>query len=134
MSSRRLIVAGMLAVCAITPAHAAPDPARGEQIYTRCVACHALAFDRVGPHHCGLFGRKAGSVPAFGYSAAMKNSRVVWGDKSLDRFLASPMTAMPGTAMTYAGVPDATERADLIAYLRQADTTAECSTRAAAKR
>lgn len=126
MSWRRRLAAGALVLCATTLAQAAPDPARGELVYSRCAACHALAFDRVGPHHCGLFGRRAGSVAGFGYSAAMKNSRVVWGGKSLDRFLASPMTAMPGTAMTYAGVPDATERADLIAYLRQADATAEC--------
>lgn len=108
------------------PALAAPDALRGETIYARCAACHALAFDRVGPRHCGLFGRRAGSVKGFAYSPAMKQSAIVWDEKALDRFLAAPMKAIPGTTMTYVGVSDRLERADLIAYLRQADRTPAC--------
>jgi cytochrome c len=104
----------------------APDPAHGEQVYARCMACHALAADRVGPRHCGLFGRLAGSVPGFPYSPAMKNSGITWNDKTLDRFLAKPLAMVPGTAMTYDGVPDTSDRADLIAYLKQAGTSTEC--------
>jgi len=48
------------------------DAAHGEDIYQRCLACHTLAHNRVGPRHCGLFGRKAGSVPGYQYSSAMK--------------------------------------------------------------
>jgi cytochrome c len=98
----------------------AADPAKGKEIYGRCLACHALEYNRVGPRHCGLFGRRAGSVPGFAYSPAMKNSKIVWNEKTLDRFLANPMKTVPGTAMTYAGVPDAMDRADLIAYLKTA--------------
>ncbi|MEO8718000.1 MAG: c-type cytochrome [Burkholderiales bacterium] len=107
---------------------AAPgDAVRGEQIYARCLACHALAYDRVGPRHCGLIGRRAGSVPGFAYSDAMKASGIVWNAKTLDRFLADPLRRVPGTTMTYAGVPDARERADLIAYLAWAGKSApEC--------
>jgi cytochrome c len=105
---------------------AAPHVARGEQLHARCLACHALAYDRVGPRHCGLFGRLAGSVPAFGYSAAMKNARITWDARTLDRFLAEPLRVVPGTTMTYAGVPDAKDRADLIAYLEQANGSPEC--------
>lgn len=108
------------------PALATGDAGRGEAVYARCQACHALAFDRVGPHHCGLLGRRAGSVPGFAYSSAMRQSHIVWSDKTLDRFLAAPLKMVPGTAMTYAGVPDPQERADLIAYLRQADQTPTC--------
>ena len=111
---------------AVQPALAAPDAVRGELIYARCLACHALAFDRVGPRHCGLLGRKAGSVPGFAYSQAMKKSNVVWDAPSLDRFMASPMKAMPGTAMTYDGIPDGRQRADLVAYLKQVDRTPAC--------
>jgi cytochrome c len=104
------------------------DPARGEQLYARCLACHALAYDRVGPRHCGLAGRRAGSVPGFDYSAAMRKSGIVWTARSLDRFLADPLRTVPGTTMTYAGVPDPKERADLIAYLESAGRTSpECS-------
>jgi cytochrome c len=123
----------MLAAWMGAPAQAAPDALRGEQVYARCQACHALAADRVGPHHCGLFGRLAGSVPGFDYSEAMKKSRIVWNDATLDRFLAMPLTVVPGSSMTYAGVADPAERADLIAYLKQANGTPEC-TRAAAAR
>ena len=102
------------------------DAAAGEAIYSRCVACHALAYDRTGPRHCGLFGRRAGSVAGFGYSDAMKRSTTVWNAKTLDRFLADPMAAVPGTSMGYAGVTDRKERADLIAYLEQAGRTPQC--------
>ncbi|ODU95721.1 MAG: cytochrome C, partial [Rubrivivax sp. SCN 70-15] len=93
----------------------APDQLRGEKVYARCLACHALSYDRVGPRHCGLLGRRAGSLPGFAYSPAMRDSRITWDEKTLDRFLAQPMKAMPGTTMTYDGVPDAKDRADLIA-------------------
>jgi cytochrome c len=112
----RDLVAAAFALCAGAAA-AAGDPQRGEQLYVRCAACHALSYDRVGPRHCGLLGRKAGSVPSFDYSAALKKSGIVWTAKTLDRFIADPPKAVPGTTMTYAGVKDPNERADLIAYL-----------------
>ena len=94
---------------------------RGEQVYTRCAACHAIERNRTGPQHCGLFGRRAGTAPGFeGYSTAMRDSKIVWNERSLDVFLQAPMQAVPGTYMGYAGVKDAQERADLIAWLRQA--------------
>jgi cytochrome c len=108
------------AIVSSSAAAASGAAGRGEEIYGRCLACHALAFDRVGPRHCGLFGRRAGSVKGFAYSPAMKSSKIVWNEKTLDRFLANPPKAVPGTTMTYAGIPDARERADLIAYLKSA--------------
>jgi len=56
----------------------------------------------------------------------MKNSHIVWTEKTLDRFLTSPLKMVPGTAMTYDGVPDAKDRADLIAYLKSVDQLPEC--------
>ena len=122
---RQVAAAGALLLAA-TAAHAA-DAARGEQLYARCIACHALASDRVGPRHCGLLGRRAGSVPGFFYTDEMKRSRLVWDEKTLDRFLARPMSVVPGTSMTYDGVPEARDRADLIAYLRRAASGPECA-------
>ena len=58
----RLGTAALL-LAAVVPVVAAPDVRHGEEVYVRCMACHALSFDRVGPRHCGLFGRLAGSVP-----------------------------------------------------------------------
>jgi cytochrome c len=120
----RIAAAALFAAIVSSPgeagAAAGGDAGRGEEIYARCLACHALAFDRVGPRHCGLFGRRAGSVKGFSYSPAMKSSKIVWSEKTLDRFLANPPKAVPGTTMTYAGIPDARERTDLIAYLKSA--------------
>jgi cytochrome c len=65
-------------------------------------------------------------VPSFEYSAAMKNAHIVWNAQTLDRFLANPLKTVPGTSMTCDGVPDASERADLIAYLREAGNSGEC--------
>ena len=123
---RRLMLAGALMFFVVAPAGAAPDAIRGEQVYTRCVACHAPVYDRVGPHHCGVFGRRAGSVAGFDYSQAMKKSRIVWNEKTLDRFLTKPLKMVPGSKMTYDGVADRKDRADLIAYLKHLDETPEC--------
>ncbi len=120
----------VLVVAAAVAAGAAPgvgDPARGEAIYARCQACHALTYDRTGPHHCGLFGRRAGSVPGFAYSPAMVRSGIVWNGATLDRFLSNPTRMVPGTLMGYAGIADPQERADLIAWLRQATVSGECA-------
>lgn len=126
MTMGRRWLAGALATAAIGMAQAAPDALHGAQVYSRCMACHALAQDRVGPRHCGLLGRPAGSVPGFNYSPAMKNAHIVWDEKTLDRFLAQPLKAVPGSSMTYDGIPDPKDRADLIAYLRQANAAPEC--------
>jgi cytochrome c len=104
----------------------AGDPRAGEELYERCAACHSLAHDRAGPRHCGLFGRRAGSVPGFDYSEAMQRSGIVWSRATLDGFLANPAARVPGTSMGYAGVQDRKERADLVAYLESAGRSKEC--------
>jgi cytochrome c len=96
------------------------DPERGQLVYGRCMACHSIGHDSVGPRHAGLFGRRAGTVPGYDYSAAMKRSGIVWDAKSLDAFLKDPRGLVPGTKMPFTGIPDDQERADLIAYLQQA--------------
>ncbi|WP_353149240.1 cytochrome c family protein [Pollutimonas bauzanensis] len=105
------------------------DTVRGEAVYSRCLACHALAYDRTGPRHCGLFGRQAGTVPGFAYSQAMKNSKIIWDEKTLNVFLQNPMKVVQGTSMGYAGIPDAQERIDLIAYLKKENASPDCPAR-----
>ncbi len=123
-SSRTLIALGLVGGLLAAAASAAPDPARlarGEEVYARCAACHAVEANRTGPQHCGLFGRRAGTAPGYdGYSKAMRASKWVWDEHTLDIFLKDPMKALPGTAMGYAGVKDDAERADLIAWLKEA--------------
>ena len=112
---------------AASPGPTSQDVRKGEAVYSRCVACHTLQHDMVGPRHCGLFGRTAGAVAGFDYSPAMRASRIVWNEKTLDRFLSDPMKAIPGTSMTYSGIPDRDERAALIAWLKQASGSIACT-------
>lgn len=122
VSAFLVLLAGIalpVAVFAVAPG----DPVAGAKIYERCFACHAIDRDRTGPRHAGLFGRVAGTVPNFPYSPAMKKAGaagLVWTDDTLDGFLANPLKFVPGTRMGYAGIKDGQERADLIAYLKQA--------------
>jgi cytochrome c len=67
-----------------------------------------------------LFGRKAGTVPGYAYSSALKNANLVWNEDSLKRYLADPKAFVPGTKMVSAGIKDEAQLDDLLAYLRQA--------------
>jgi cytochrome c len=101
------------------PAAAAGDAEAGRALYqTRCSACHSLDYNGVGPAHRGVFGRAAAQAKGFVYSDALKASHQVWTEESLDRWLADPEKVAPGQRMGI-NVPDAKERADLIAYLKQ---------------
>jgi cytochrome c len=95
----------------------ATDVSAGERIYIQCTGCHAPEFHRTGPRHCGLLGRKAGSVEDFAFTAAMKNSNLVWNSATLSRFLQAPLTVVPGTSMGFAGIAAEVERRQLIAFL-----------------
>ncbi len=104
------------------------DSDRGARLYGRCTGCHSLDYDRTGPRHCGLIGRKAGAVPGFVYSSAMKNSSILWSVQTLDVFLQNPRAFMPGNRMPYAGIKNNQDRADLIAFLVAAnDDPKQCA-------
>jgi cytochrome c len=108
------------------------DPVRGKAVYAMCMYCHSIDENRIGPKHRGLFGRTAGTVPGFSYSAAMKQAGrrgLVWSAKTLDLYLTDPQKVVPGTRMLFGGIADAGRRADLIAYLERA--TAQSKTDAA---
>lgn len=110
----------VLAVAFASPAQAAGDAARGEQLYvSRCGACHSLDENRAGPAHRGVFGRKAAAASGFDYSPALKASGIVWNEKTLERWLADPEKLVHGQKMGFS-VPDAKDRADVIAYLKKA--------------
>jgi cytochrome c len=94
------------------------DAAAGKLLYAnRCAACHSIEYNGVGPAHKNLIGRRAGTAPGYSYSQALKDSTVVWAPDSLSRWLADPEQFIPGQKMSFS-VPDAKERADLIAYLQ----------------
>jgi cytochrome c len=97
------------------------DPVNGERIFVRCRTCHTLdkgAPDLTGPNLWGLFGRKAGSKPDYTYSDPMKGAGFVWDALHLDKWLERPAAYIPGTKMTFIGLPNAQDRLDVIAYLK----------------
>jgi cytochrome c len=103
------------------PSGAQSTPA-GAQAFGMCTACHTVAKggrNGIGPNLSGLIGRRAGSVPGFTYSAAMKSSGLTWDAKTLDAFLAAPTKKVPGTKMPIS-VSDPAKRAAIIAYLTTA--------------
>jgi cytochrome c len=95
------------------------DAARGKLIFEkRCTGCHSMTEEREGPRLGGVFGRKAGSVPGFAYSAGLKNSGITWNEATLEKWLSDPDLVVPQTTMDF-HVPKPQERTDLIAYFKQ---------------
>ena len=117
-SARDSFRVGLFILAALAAnASAAGDATRGRMLYeSRCIACHSIDANRIGPAHRGVVGRKAGSVSDYDYSAALKASRIVWSAQTLDRWLTDPENTIPGQKMGYT-VPDAKDRADIIAWL-----------------
>ena len=110
----------MLAALAAGPAAAAPvgDPVRGEAIYQACTDCHSLDQNDVGPRHRGVYGRKAGSLPDYDYSDALKNATIVWNKETLDKWLTNPQAFVPGVKMFF-HLDNPQDRADVIAFLKE---------------
>src|SRR3954470_8956101 len=98
------------------------DPARGEKRFEDCASCHSIAAGEngVGPSLHGIINRKAASLEDFRYSPAMRNSGLTWTPETIETFIADPQKLVPANRMAYAGLTDAADRADLIAYLQQA--------------
>ena len=96
------------------------DPVAGEKTFAQCKACHQAVEGKngVGPSLAGIVGRTAGQVAGFSYSAANKNSGVVWKEETMFEYLEAPQKFMPGTKMAFAGLKKPQDRANVIAYLK----------------
>jgi cytochrome c len=115
------ILAFSFAVAAL-PLHAAraADANAGRTVFIqRCAICHSddKGENKIGPTLYGVVGRKAGSVPGYSYSAANEKSNLVWTAAEPDTYLQNPRHVVPGTKMSFPGIPDATQRANVIAFL-----------------
>jgi cytochrome c len=115
---RTAIVALGLAV--IAGGAQAGDPAKGKTVFQRCAICHRVeknGGNGLGPNLFGVVNRKAGTVAGFNYSAAMKNSGITWSTDKLEAYIEHPSAIVPGNRMAFAGISDAGQRADVVAYL-----------------
>ncbi|ODT88352.1 hypothetical protein [Phenylobacterium sp. SCN 70-31] len=115
-----LVLASVAQAHAQTPAQA-PDAVLGKRMWIQCRACHAAKPGeppKAGPSLHGIFGAKAGTKTSFAYSPALKASGIVWTDRTMDDFIASPAKAVKGNRMGYAGMPNARNRAALIAFMK----------------
>jgi cytochrome c len=122
-SMRARVLSGAIALLAAAgAARADGDAARGEKRFEECATCHTTerGVNNVGPSLNGLFERKAGEIADFRYSPALRKSGITWTPQTLDTFIADPQKEVPGNRMPFAGMPDAGDRADLIAYLQKA--------------
>lgn len=120
---KKLAMAAVALAFVSTPAFAQGDAAAGEAVFGRCAACHAIGADarnKVGPELNGIIGRVAGTAPEYNYSGAMKDAGaagLTWTAEDLHAFLMAPKDKVPGTKMTFAGLKDETDLANIIAYL-----------------
>jgi cytochrome c len=120
MSGLRLLALIFLACTALALGAHAQDANAGVKVFqTYCGVCHTVQPDRnlVGPSLFGVVNRPSGHIPGFHYSEANRKSGLTWDAATLDRYLTAPRQVVPGTLMTFPGVKDAKQRADLIAYL-----------------
>ena len=118
---RYAFLGALLAAAAAVPA-LAQDPAAGEKAFGVCRACHQVgpsAKNALGPILNGVVGRKAGSLPSYSYSSAMKDSGLTWDETQLAKYLDDPQQVVKGTKMAFPGVKDPQKVKDIIAYLSQ---------------
>lgn len=119
---RAVVLAGALigVACFATAAHAGGDVKRGADVFDgQCGECHSVkpGKNRKGPTLYGVVGRKAGTVPDFEYSGALKSSALVWSADTISRYVASPRTVIPGGKMKFDGTLSGQEIVDLVTFL-----------------
>jgi cytochrome c len=110
-------------MAALPAAYQHADLQNGRLHFNLCRACHTITEggpNMTGPNLYGVFGRKVASAQGYGYSAALSAKTWTWDAQHLDGWLKSPRQYVPGTRMSFYGIPDDQDRRDLIAYLKVA--------------
>jgi cytochrome c len=113
-----MALAIVLTVGHLAPSFASGDAAHGATIYHECMICHSVDKNGIGPRHRGVFGRKAGSVPDYDYSAALKAADIVWNETAVDQWLTNLQALVPGTKMMFS-ISNAQDRADVMNFSRK---------------
>ena len=114
-----VFVAALAIVTASSTAYADGDAVAGKSVFNKCAICHSAAPGKtvIGPTLFGIVGRPSASIAGFSYSDAMKAANKTWDEATLSVYLTDPKALVPGTKMTFAGLPKPEDRANLIAYL-----------------
>jgi cytochrome c len=122
MAARFPLVTGLTIALAMTAIHAeAGDALRGMKTFgKKCGVCHfaAKGKHKFGPSLYGTYGRKSGRAAGYNYSPAMKNAGLTWDDSTLEKYLKNPRKLIRGTRMSFVGLDEQKDRADVIAYLK----------------
>ncbi len=98
------------------------DPAKGEKVFKKCKACHSLEAGKkkIGPSLNGIFGKPAGTTEGFKFSKAMKESGITWDEETIAAYLENPKKYIKGNRMAFPGLKKEADRANIIAYLKEA--------------
>ena len=115
-----MIIAALGAAALAQSAGAAGNPVQGKLVFQRCEMCHRAdkgGGNGLGPNLFGIVGRKAGSLSDFSYSAAMKNSGIIWTTDKLNAYVTHPAAVVPGNRMAFAGIGNPDQVNDVVAYL-----------------
>jgi cytochrome c len=118
-----LMSAFAAAVClpAVAADNPAGDPAQGAIVFQHCAVCHNAdkgGGNRIGPNLFGVVGHKSASLADFSYSQGLKDSKIVWNDAMLRKWVAGPQKVIPGTRMTFPGLTRDEDVDNVIAYLK----------------
>ncbi|MEP3918893.1 c-type cytochrome [Ascidiaceihabitans sp.] len=121
---RLLLTGAALLAAGVAVAEDLGDPEKGEKIFKKCTGCHQIgsgAVDKIGPHLNGIFGRQAATHDGYRYSKSMKRAGddgLIWTAETLDAYLENPRALVSKTRMSFRGLKDAEDRANVLAYLR----------------
>ncbi|MBL8672045.1 MAG: cytochrome c family protein [Alphaproteobacteria bacterium] len=121
-STLAMLAAAALGLAVGAAPAAAQDVEAGKKAFLKCKTCHAIEAgkNQIGPTLHGIIGRKSGQVAGFKYSKAMLDWAGTWDEKTLDAYIANPKAVVPSGSMAFVGIKAEKERADLIAYLKEA--------------
>jgi cytochrome c len=118
MKTAILLISVLMSVGFVSTAIAA-DADAGKKVFSKCAVCHTAVAGKngLGPSLFGVVGRQSGSVAGYSYSEAMKSANKTWDEAALNAYLTDPKAAVPGNKMAFSGLPNAEDRANVIAYL-----------------